>query len=477
MLFDDYELPSTFDEVFGTNSTVRPHYKKLIERLAGLTQEDFETIQNSLSLSFLKQGVTFTVYHDNQGTERIFPFDPVPRVIPKKEWDTLERGLEQRIRALNLFLKDIYFDQKIIKDKVIPLEYIETAAHYRREFRGVKVPHDAYIQICGTDLIRDVDGSYLILEDNGRTPSGASYMLENRAAMKKVYPQAFKAMGVRPVDSYPESLHTTLKSLSPDKEKDPVCVLLTPGMLNSAYYEHTFLASKMGIEIVEGRDLIVEDDFVYMKTTRGLKRVDVIYRRVDDDFIDPEVFRKDSLLGVPGIMRAYRAGNVALSNAVGTGVADDKVIYAFVPKMIKYYLGEDPIINNVETYVANEKQDLKYILENLENLVVKAANESGGYGMLVGPKSTKAEIEKFRELIIADPRNYIAQPMISLSTHPTFCDGEIGARHIDLRPYVLCGKDIKVVPGGLTRVALTKGSIVVNSSQGGGSKDTWVLNH
>ncbi len=477
MLFENYEPVKAYDEVFDQAGNVRPHYQKLFNRLTKLSKSELETIQSTLSLSFLKQGVTFTVYNDNQGTERIFPFDPIPRVIPKAEWSVLEKGLEQRIRALNAFLKDIYFDQKIIKDKVIPLEYIESASHYRKEFRGVKVPHDAYIQICGTDLIRDVDGSYLILEDNGRTPSGASYMLENRAAMKKVYPKAFKAMGVRPVTSYADMLHETLQSLCLDTQKEPVCVLLTPGMYNSAYYEHTFLARKMGIQIVEGQDLVIKDDMVFMKTTRGLKRVDVIYRRIDDDFIDPEVFRKDSMLGVPGLMRAYRAGNVVLSNAVGTGVADDKVIYAFVPKMIKYYLGEEPILNNVETYVANEPDDMKYIMDNLENLVVKAANESGGYGMLVGPKSTKKEIEEFRELIKADPRNYIAQPMISLSTHPTLCEDEVGARHIDLRPYILCGKEVKVVPGGLTRVALTKGSIVVNSSQGGGSKDTWVLDH
>lgn len=477
MLFDNYSAESVYDEVFDSSGDVRSHYQKLIKRFKKLNPDEVDSIQNTLNLFFLKQGVTFTVYNDNQGTERIFPFDPVPRVIPKKEWELLEKGLIQRITALNLFLKDIYFDQKIIKDKVIPREYIESAAHYRKEFQGVKVPHDAYIQICGSDLIRDDQGKYLILEDNGRTPSGASYMLENRAAMKQVYPELFESMRVRPVAQYPKALHQTLQSLCLDKEKEAVCVLLTPGAYNSAYYEHTFLARKMGIPIVEGRDLIIQNDMVYMKTIRGLKRVDVIYRRVDDDFIDPEVFRKDSLLGVPGLMRAYAAGNVALTNAVGTGVADDKVIYAFVPKMIKYYLGEEPILDNVETYLANEKSDLSYILENLENLVVKAANESGGYGMLVGPKSTKKEVEKFRSLIKKDPRNYIAQPMISLSTHPTYCKDVAAPRHIDLRPYVLCGEEIQVVPGGLTRVALTEGSIVVNSSQGGGSKDTWVLDY
>ncbi|MEM9079436.1 MAG: circularly permuted type 2 ATP-grasp protein [Verrucomicrobiota bacterium] len=475
MLFDQYRPAATFDEAVDGKGEVRAHYAKVLERLGGVTAEEFTTIQRTLSLAFLRQGVTFTVYGDGEGTERIFPFDPVPRVIPGQEWEKLEKGLVQRIEALNCFLKDVYFDQKIIKDKVVPEEVVLSAKHYRPEFREVKVPNDTYVHICGTDLIRDVDGTYLVLEDNCRSPSGVSYLLENRAAMKKVYPSLFFETGVRAVDAYPDLLLETLECLQSPSDRDPVCVLLTPGVYNSAYFEHSFLASRMGIEIVEGQDLVVIDDYVFMKTTRGLKPVDVIYRRVDDDFLDPEVFREDSLLGVRGLMRAYRAGNVALANAVGTGVADDKVTYKFVPDMIRYYLGEEPILPNVETYLASEPKELDHILENLDQLVVKAANESGGYGMLVGPKASRAEIEKFAGAIKADPRNYIAQPMISLSTHPTFCEGEIGPRHIDLRPYILRGEQTRVIPGGLTRVALKEGSIVVNSSQGGGSKDTWVL--
>ncbi|MEM9479966.1 MAG: circularly permuted type 2 ATP-grasp protein [Verrucomicrobiota bacterium] len=475
MDFDHYQPQNVFDEAFTEGGVERDHYKSVVERLSDISVGEFKTIQKTLSLAFLKQGVTFTVYGDDEGTERIFPFDPVPRVIPRKEWSRLEKGLVQRIEALNSFLKDVYFEQKILKDKVIPEEVVLSAKHYRPEFREVKVPNDTYVHICGTDLIRDKDGTYLVLEDNCRSPSGVSYLLENRAAMKKVYPSLFQRSGVRPVDAYPDWLLETLECLQSPVDRSPVCVLLTPGVFNSAYFEHSFLASRMGIQIVEGQDLVVIDDHVFMKTTRGLQPVDVIYRRVDDDFIDPEVFREDSMLGVPGIMRAYRAGNVALANAIGTGVADDKVTYKFVPDMIRYYLDEDPILPNVETYLASDEKERGYILDNLENLVVKAANESGGYGMLVGPKATKAEVEEFRGLVKKDPRNYIAQPMISLSTHPTFCDGEIGPRHIDLRPYILRGEKTRVIPGGLTRVAMREGSIVVNSSQGGGSKDTWVL--
>ncbi|MDP0491416.1 MAG: circularly permuted type 2 ATP-grasp protein [Verrucomicrobiota bacterium JB023] len=475
MLFNQYEPGVAYDEAFTKDGGSRSCYERILSQLGNLSSEELTSIQNTLSLAFLRQGVTFTVYGDGEGTERIFPFDPVPRVIPSHEWEHLEKGLTQRIEALNCFLKDVYFDQKILKDKIIPEDVVLSAKHYRPEFREVKVPNDTYVHICGTDLIRDVDGTYLVLEDNCRSPSGVSYLLENRAAMKKVYPSLFFETGVRAVDAYPDLLLETLECLSNPIKRDPVCVVLTPGVYNSAYFEHSFLASRMGIEIVEGQDLVVIDDHVFMKTTRGLRPVDVIYRRVDDDFLDPEVFREDSLLGVKGLMRAYRKGNVALANAVGTGVADDKVVYKFVPDMIKYYLDEEPILPNVETYLASEKKELDHILKNLDQLVVKAANESGGYGMLVGPKSTKKEIEDFREQIIADPRNYIAQPMISLSTHPTFCDGKIAPRHIDLRPYILRGKETRVIPGGLTRVALKEGSIVVNSSQGGGSKDTWVL--
>ncbi|OYV06582.1 MAG: hypothetical protein CFE26_05525 [Verrucomicrobiales bacterium VVV1] len=365
----------------------------------------------------------------------------------------------------------------MIKDGVVPRELVESASHFRPEFMGVKVPHGIYIHICGSDLVRGHDGTYYVLEDNGRCPSGASYLLENRNALKRAFPGLFDTLGVRSVDSYPRDLLDMLHYISPRPSDDPVCVLLTPGCHNSAYFEHCYLAREMGIEIVEGRDLVVVDNVVYMRTTTGLVRVDVIYRRIDDDFLDPTVFRKDSVLGVPGLMNAYRAGNVALANAVGTGVADDKVIYYFVPKIIEYYLGQEPILPNVPTYLASEEDDKKYILEHLPELVVKAANESGGYGMLMGPSASKAEIEKFRELIIADPRNYIAQPVVSLSRSPTWCDGTMEGRHIDLRPYIIYGRDIKIVPGGLTRVALTKDSLVVNSSQGGGSKDTWVLRH
>lgn len=474
-MFDGYDPGVFHDEMFSADGAVRPHAAALHKRFARLKPDDFMARKAICELYFLRQGITFNVYHDNQGTERIFPFDPVPRVIPADEWELLEAGLTQRIVALNLFLHDIYHDQQILKDEVIPRFYIEQARHYRPEFRGIDVPGDIYIHICGSDLIRGADGQYYVLEDNGRCPSGASYLLENRNALKRAFPRLFEDMGVRPVGSYPQELLDMLRHIAPRREQEPVCVLLTPGCHNSAYFEHCYLAREMGIDIVEGGDLVVRDNFVFMRTTRGLRRVDVIYRRIDDDFIDPVVFRKDSVLGVPGLMNAYRAGNVALANAVGTGVADDKVIYYFVPRIIEYYLGQKPILPNVPTYLASEPEDLKFILGHLPELVVKAANESGGYGMLMGPSASKEEIEKFRQLIIADPRNYIAQPVISLSRAPTWCDGQMEGRHIDLRPYIIYGKEVKIVPGGLTRVALTKGSLVVNSSQGGGSKDTWVL--
>jgi len=474
-MFEGYDGSGFFDEMFASGGGVRPHYEGLRESFAHYDPEDFEARRAACDAHFLRQGVTFNVYHDEQGTERIFPFDPVPRVIPGDEWEHLEAGLTQRIIALNLFLHDIYHDQQILRDGVIPRFYVEQAKHYRPEFRGVDVPKDIYIHICGTDLIRGEDGTYYVLEDNGRCPSGASYLLENRNALKRAFPGLFNSVGVRPVDVYPRTLLDMLHHISPHREGDAVCVLLTPGCYNSAYFEHCYLAREMGIEIVEGRDLVVLDDFVYMRTTKGLVRVDVIYRRIDDDFLDPTVFRKDSVLGVPGIMRAYQAGNVALANAVGTGVADDKVIYYFVPKIIEYYLGQEPILPNVPTYLAHEEDDRKYILDHLPELVVKSANESGGYGMLMGPSSTKEEIAAFRDKIIEEPRNFIAQPVVSLSRCPTWCEGSMEGRHIDLRPYIVYGSDVKIVPGGLTRVALRKGSLVVNSSQGGGSKDTWVL--
>jgi len=464
-----------FDEMFGTGRETQRHYQKLRDSFAQISHEDFRHKRNAVDLAFLRQGVTFNVYGDSRGTERIFPFDLVPRIIPAREWDLIERGLVQRITALNLFLHDIYHEQRIIKDGVVPAHYILTGKHFRREFVNFAVPKDIYIHVCGTDLIRDDKGNYLVLEDNARCPSGVSYVLENRRTMKRTFGNLFENVGVRSVDNYPQELLKSLRYIAPAGVAEPTVALLTPGVHNSAYFEHTYLARQMGIEIVEGRDLLVRDEHVFMRTTKGLKPVHVIYRRIDDDFLDPTVFRRDSMLGVPGLVRAYRAGNVSLANSIGTGIADDKVVYYFVPKMIEYYLDQKPIIPNVPTFLASEEADKRYILANLEKLVVKAANESGGYGMLMGPKATREEIAEFRKRIEADPRNYIAQPMISLSTHPTYVDGGFEGRHVDLRPFILCGEKTVIVPGGLTRVALRKGSLVVNSSQGGGSKDTWVL--
>ena len=471
-----YSPEAFFDEMFTPSGEVRPHYQRFQKCFTPLAREEFDQKRQAVDLAFLRQGVTFNVYGDSQGAERIFPFDLVPRIIPASEWDLLERGLMQRITALNLFLHDIYHDQRILKDGVIPPMYVLSGKHFRREFINFNVPKDIYIHVCGSDLIRGEDGRYLVLEDNARCPSGVSYVLENRGAMKRTFPGMFEQVGVQPVEHYPQELLRMLQHIAPAGVVDPTVVLLTPGAFNSAYFEHTYLARQMGIEIVEGRDLVVRDTRVYMRTTKGLQPVHVVYRRIDDDFIDPTVFRRDSMLGVPGLVNAYRAGNVSLANSIGTGIADDKVMYYFVPKMIKYYLDQDPLIDNVPTYLANEESDRKYILENLPNLVVKAANESGGYGMLMGPKATQDEIAAFRSKIVEDPRNYIAQPMISLSRHPTYTgDGEFEGRHVDLRPFILYGEKIVIVPGGLTRVALRKGSLVVNSSQGGGSKDTWVL--
>jgi uncharacterized circularly permuted ATP-grasp superfamily protein len=475
-MLKNYNHDKFFDEMVDGDGGVRSHYRQFCSLFETLDSDEFEDKRHSVDLTFLRQGITFNVYGDSQGAERIFPFDLVPRIIPASEWECLERGLIQRITALNLFLKDIYHDQKIVKDGVIPPFYILSGKHFRREFVNIKVPKDIYIHVCGTDLIRGADGQYMVLEDNGRCPSGVSYVLENRRAMKRSFPDMFERIGVRPVEHYPQELLKMLHYTAPAGVANPTIVLLTPGAYNSAYFEHTYLARQMGIEIVEGRDLVVSDSRVFMRTTKGLQPVHVIYRRIDDDFLDPTVFRKDSMLGVPGLVHAYREGHVSLANSIGTGIADDKVMYYFVPRMIKYYLGEEPIIPNVPTYLASEESDKKYILENLSKLVVKAANESGGYGMLMGPMADSNEIEIFRERIQADPRNYIAQPMISLSRHPTHVDStDFQGRHIDLRPYVICGEKTTVVPGGLTRVALRPGSLVVNSSQGGGSKDTWVL--
>lgn len=471
-----YDHAGFFDEMLDKGGQVRPHYRKFREHFKALTPQEFNHKRHSVDVAFLRQGITFNVYGDSAGTEKIFPFDLLPRIIPAREWELLERGLAQRITALNLFLHDIYHEQHILKEGVIPPHYVLSGKHFRREFAGFNVPKDIYIHVCGTDLIRDDSGRWLVLEDNGRCPSGVSYVLENRRAMKRSFPGMFEQIRVRPVEDYSQELLRMLNYLAPVGVADPTVVLLTPGAYNSAYFEHTYLARQMGIEIVEGRDLVVRDARVFMRTTKGLRPVHVIYRRIDDDFIDPTVFRRDSMLGVPGLVHAYRAGNVSLANSIGTGIADDKVMYYFVPKMIKYYLNQEPIIPNVETYLASEEADKKYILENLNKLVVKAANESGGYGMLMGPKASKDEIEIFRKAIEADPRNYIAQPMISLSRHPTQTDeNKFEGRHIDLRPFILYGEKIVIVPGGLTRVALRKGSLVVNSSQGGGSKDTWVL--
>lgn len=472
----EYDPNGFFDEMADSTGLPRPHYQKFLDEFSQIESSEYDEKRRAVDLAFVRQGITFNVYGDSQGTERIFPFDLIPRIIPAREWEYLERGLTQRIQALNLFLHDLYHGQKILKDGVIPPYYILSAKHFRREFVNFQVPKDIYIQICGTDLIRGGDGQWMVLEDNGRTPSGVSYVLENRRALQRTFPGIFEAIGVRRVDHYPQELMRTLQHIAPSGVVDPTVVLLSPGCHNSAYFEHTFLARQMGIEIVEGRDLLVREARVFMRTTKGLQPVHVIYRRMDDDFLDPTVFRRDSMLGVPGLIHAYRAGNVSLSNSIGTGVADDKVMYYFVPKMIKYYLDQDPIIPNVPTYLASEESDRTYILENLGNLVVKAANESGGYGMLMGPKASSAEVEAFRQHILADPRNYIAQPMISLSTHPTYVgDGRFEGRHVDLRPFILYGDKTVIVPGGLTRVALRKGSLVVNSSQGGGSKDTWVL--
>ncbi len=477
LLNAQYDSATFFDEMFlpGPGGGVRPHYRRLAQRLDTLPQDEFDRRRAAVDLAFLRRGVTFTVYNDSQGTERIFPFDLIPRVIPSNEWKRLDAGLIQRLTALNLFLDDIYHGQKVLKDKIIPASLVLGAKHFRREFMNFSVPKGIYVHICGTDLIRDDKGNYLVLEDNLRCPSGASYMIENRAAMRRAFPNLFQSSGVRPVEGYSDDLLKVLLHLAPEQSDKPSVVLLTPGVFNSAYFEHCFLARQMGIPIVEGRDLVVRDSRVFMRTTAGLVGVDVIYRRIDDDFLDPTVFRSDSMLGVPGLVNAYRAGNVALANSIGTGIADDKVIYAYVPKLIKYYLGEDPILPNVNTYLASEPLDRKHILDNIENLVVKSANEAGGYGMLIGPAATKAECESFRAQVAANPRNFIGQDPIMLSRSPTWCDGKLEGRHIDLRPYILYGEKVTVTPGGLTRVALRKGSLVVNSSQGGGSKDTWVL--
>ncbi len=473
----------TFDEMHASSIQVRPHYQSYDRWLAQQPRDVMRSRREEAEVIFRRVGITFAVYgakdEDGSGTERLIPFDLIPRVIPAHEWAEMEKGLRQRVIALNRFIHDIYHDQEILRANLIPPEQIFKNAQFRPEMKGVDVPGNVYSHIAGIDIVRaanaDGTGTYYVLEDNLRVPSGVSYMLENRKMMMRLFPELFSQHRIAPVAHYPDMLLETLRSVAPSGVNEPMVVVLTPGMYNSAYFEHAFLAQQMGVELVEGQDLYVKDRFVYMRTTQGPKRVDVIYRRVDDDFLDPSAFRPDSTLGCAGLLDAYRAGNVTLSNAIGTGVADDKSIYPYVPKMIEFYLGEKPILNNVPTYQCREGDDLKYVLDHLGELVVKEVHGAGGYGMLVGPASTKAEIEDFRKALLANPQGYIAQPTLSLSTCPTFVEAGIAPRHIDLRPFVLSGKAVQMVPGGLTRVALKDGSLVVNSSQGGGTKDTWVL--
>lgn len=473
--FADYGLGAAHDEMFLPDGTPRPHAAALYQALTTLPGDELARRQQACEQSFLHQGITFTVYGNEEATEKIIPTDLLPRIIPGAEWDKLEQGLRQRISALNLFLKDVYNDGKILNDGIVPRDLVFGSKHYLRQMRGVQVPLDAYVNVCGTDIIRREDGSMVVLEDNLRVPSGVSYMLANREVVRRAFGDLYRACGVRPIESYGQDLLATLKELAVGFRDDPRIVLLTPGIFNSAYYEHAFLARQMGIDLVEGRDLLVHDNVVYMRTTSGVKRVDVIYRRVDDDFIDPLAFRHDSALGVAGLMNAYRAGNVVIANTIGTGVADDKAVYSYVPDIIRYYLDEEPLLGSVETFRCREPNALSHVLANLDTLVVKAVGESGGYGMLVGPHATAAQRTAFADKVKADPDNYIAQPTIQLSTAPCFVGSGVEARHVDLRPYLLTGRQTRLVPGALTRVALKRGSLVVNSSQGGGSKDTWVV--
>ena len=473
-LFGGYDAGSFYDEFFTAEGEPRPCARILIEKLNQLSREELAERQQAAELSLLNMGITFTVAAEG-GTERIFPFDIIPRIIEEKEWRTIERGLKQRIYALNLFIDDIYHEQRILKDRIIPKDIVFSGKSFLKECMGLNPPQGIWCHITGTDLVRDGDGRVYVLEDNLRCPSGVSYVIENRLTMKRTFPEVFENGRVLPVDDYATKLLEMLQCISPRQEFDRKIVVLTPGVYNSAYFEHSFLAQQMGVQLVEGSDLIVEDGYVHMRTTRGFERVDVIYRRIDDTFLDPRVFRQDSMLGVPGLMEVYQAGRVALANAPGTGIADDKVVYKFVPDMIRYYLGEDAILPNVPTYLCCEEKEREYVLENMEKLVVKSANEAGGYGMLIGPASTPREREEFAAKIRQAPRNFLAQPTLSLSRVPTLINNQFEGRHVDLRPYILYGRDIFVMPGGLTRVALKKGSLVVNSSQGGGSKDTWVV--
>jgi uncharacterized circularly permuted ATP-grasp superfamily protein len=475
MQFTAYDTAGFFDEMFEADGRPRTGAALLVQRIHALPAGELLRRQRAAEQALLHMGITFNVYGDAAGTERIFPFDVIPRIVEASDWALIERGLKQRIQALNLFIDDIYQAQHIINDGIVPAFLIQSAKCLLPPCGGLRPPRGIWCHITGTDLVRDRDGHIYVLEDNLRCPSGVSYVLENRQVLKRTFPQVFEASRVRPVDDYPGRLLDMLQYLAPDSVSVPTVVVLTPGIHNSAYFEHAFLAQQMGVELVEGRDLVVTDGFVFMRTTKGLQRVDVIYRRLDDDFLDPLTFRPDSLLGVPGLFEVYKAGRVALANAPGTGVADDKVIYAYVPQIIRYYLGEDSILPNVPTYVCWDDIERKHVLANLDKLVVKAANESGGYGMLIGPHASTAEREAFAERIQAAPRNYIAQPTLALSRAPVIVEDHFEGRHVDLRPYILYGQEIYVLPGGLTRVALRQGSLVVNSSQGGGSKDTWVM--
>ena len=466
-----------FDEMTGTDGSVRPPYEQLKAWLAGIAPDILDHRRREAELIFRRIGITFAVYGDADSTERLIPFDVLPRIISAREWDLVRRGLEQRVRSINAYIKDIYTRREILKAGVVPEDLVFQNPVFRPEMNGQSVPHDIYVHIAGIDIIRIDADTFYVLEDNARTPSGVSYMLENREIMLRLFPELFARHHIAPVENYPDELLATLKSVAPSSSSsDPNVVLLTPGAYNSAYYEHSFLADKLGVELVEGRDLLVKGEVVYMRTTEGLKRVDVIYRRIDDDFLDPLAFRPDSALGVPGLMSAYQAGNVTLANAVGTGIADDKAVYSYMPEITKFYLGEEPILKNVPTWRCREPDHLAYVLENLEQLVVKEVHGSGGYGMMIGPKADRATIEAFRAKLKSDPKNFIAQPTLALSTCPTCVEEGVAPRHVDLRPFVLTGRDrVRIVPGGLTRVALKKGSLVVNSSQGGGTKDTWVL--
>ena len=474
-LFDGYRVDAFYDEMFGAEGQARPEYRRVYGRMQGLSRQELARRHDLAQRSFRNHGITFTVYEDDHGVEKLFPFDLVPRIIPARTWARIESGLKQRVQALNLFLEDIYHRRQILKDGAVPADVILSSKGFRRDLVGVTFPRGIHSHIAGIDLVRDRRGDFHVLEDNLRTPSGVSYMLANRQVLKRVVPEMFAGYRVRPIETYTHQLLQNLRWLAPPGTEEPTVVLLTPGIYNSAFFEHVYLAKQMGIEVVEGSDLIFDNDHVFMRTTRGLRRVDVIYRRVDDDFIDPLFGRSDSFLGSAGLINAWRAGNVALANAPGNGVADDKAVYALVPRMIKYYLGEDAILPNVETYLCADESDRKLVLERLPEMVVKMVGEAGGYGMMIGPAATRAEHERFRKRILAQPREFIAQPVVALSVQPAFDGRRLNPRHQDLRPFVLMGESITVTPGGLTRVALRRGSLIVNSSQGGGSRDTWVL--